>query len=450
MARLDLSKNYNIMATMLRWLSNATSLEYLDLSGCGSLTVEPPQVALGALINLKGLDLSSNSLEGDILGILSNVSGGGLKHLDLSQNYFTGTITRIVRSLRHLQHLDLSDNSNVAGHVPDLLGNLTSLRHLSLRDNNLIDGEIPPTMGHFVRLEHLDLSHTRITGDVPSSIGNLSDLVYLDLAGCSITGQIPPSVGNLTEREYLDLSSNDVVGSIPETIGSMVHLETLNLFDNSVAGQLPETMGRLRRLKSLDIADNKLSGQLPTAMGDLCNLTLLDLSYNNIAGDLTDLLRGLSTCSRGSSLLSLFMKDNNLSGIIPSSMGQLSQLEYLFLSSNSLVGNITEAHFSNLTKLFEFTIVSNSLNVILPNDWLPPFSVFFIDMSSCHIGAKFPDWIQTQQELHSLYLSGVGLSGSLPAWFSDFSKGLQDLDMSSNNLTSTSLVFGFLERLARS
>ncbi|CAL9174756.1 unnamed protein product [Musa hybrid cultivar] len=74
MARLDLSKNYNIMVTMLRWLSNATSLEYLDLSGCG--------------INLKGLDLSSNSLEGDILGILSNVSGGGLKHLDLSQNYF--------------------------------------------------------------------------------------------------------------------------------------------------------------------------------------------------------------------------------------------------------------------------------------------------------------------------------------------------------------------------
>ncbi|CAD5183516.1 unnamed protein product, partial [Musa acuminata subsp. malaccensis] len=71
-ATLDLSSNSNITSAMLRWLSNATSLENLLLSGCGSLTIESVQVALGALLNLKKLDLSDNSLEGEIREILNN------------------------------------------------------------------------------------------------------------------------------------------------------------------------------------------------------------------------------------------------------------------------------------------------------------------------------------------------------------------------------------------
>ncbi|CAD5183533.1 unnamed protein product, partial [Musa acuminata subsp. malaccensis] len=70
-ATLDLSGNSNV-TSVLRWFSNATSLENLLLSGCRSLTIESVQVALGALLNLKKLDLSDNSLEGEIREILNN------------------------------------------------------------------------------------------------------------------------------------------------------------------------------------------------------------------------------------------------------------------------------------------------------------------------------------------------------------------------------------------
>ncbi|THU62277.1 hypothetical protein C4D60_Mb01t03430 [Musa balbisiana] len=310
-ATLYLSGNSNVTSAMLRWLSNATSLEKLVLSGCWSLTIESAQVAL---LNLKKLDLSDNSLEGEILEILNNVSSS------------------------------------------------SSLKHLDLRWNQL-------------------------SGDIPETIGDLQSLQFLYL-GC-----------------------------------------------NAINGQIPKTIGRLHQLQVLGMSYNNLSGQIPMTMGGLCNLINLSLSNNNIGGELSNLFDGLSTCSHRASLSSLILEGNNLSGIIPTSMGQLSQLYTVDLSSNSLVGNITEAHFSNLTNLSKFIIASNSLNVILPNDWLPPFSASIIDMSFCHLGGKFPDWIQTQQQLQILHLFGVGVSGSLPVWFSDFSKGLKYLNLSSNYLT---------------
>ncbi|CAL9115856.1 unnamed protein product, partial [Musa textilis] len=385
-ATLALSANFNITSAMLRWLSNATSLEYVYLSSSGSPTIESVQVAVASLSNLKGLDLSYNSLEGEILELLNNVSSRGLKQLVLRGNYLSGDMPETLQSLRDLEYLDLSGNSNVSVRMPTWLRNLTSLRYLNLQGNKLIGGEIPPIVGDFVQLEHLDLSFTDITGEIPSSIGNLTNL------------------------EFLDISYNNIVGNIPETFG------------------------RLYSLGHLDMSYNNLSGQIPRTMDGLCNLTILILTHNNMGGELTSLLDSLSTCSQGASLSLLWLSGNNLSGIIPPSMSQLSQLQDLDLSSNSLEGNITEAHFSNLTSLLGLRIASNSLNVMLPNDWRPPFSAVLIDMSFCHIGAKFPDWIQTQQQLHYLYLSGVGLSGDLPVWFLNFSKGLRELNLCSNNL----------------
>ncbi|URD73195.1 LRR receptor-like serine threonine-protein kinase [Musa troglodytarum] len=192
-ATLDLSWNSNITSAMLRWLSNATSLEYLLLSGCGSLPIQSLQVTLGALSNLKGLDLSYNSLQGTILGILNNVSSRGLKHLDLRWNQLSGDIPG---SLRDLEYLDLSWNFNVHEHIFASLGNLTNLRHLDLVGNS-ISGEIPPTVGNFGQLEYLDLSRNGIIGKIPESIGNLSNLVELHLSANNIVGCIPKTLGKI-------------------------------------------------------------------------------------------------------------------------------------------------------------------------------------------------------------------------------------------------------------
>uniref|UniRef100_A0A804IHW1 Leucine-rich repeat-containing N-terminal plant-type domain-containing protein n=1 Tax=Musa acuminata subsp. malaccensis TaxID=214687 RepID=A0A804IHW1_MUSAM len=479
-ATLDLSQNSNIILTMLRWLSNATSLEYLYLSDCGSLIMEPLQVGLASLSNMKELDLSYNFLRGEILGILSNVSGG-LKHLDLSWNYLSGDITQTLRSLRHLEYLTLLGNSNITGHIAYLLGNLTNLRHLGLWDN-LISGEIPPTVGNFVQLEYLDLSYNSIAGEIPPSIGNLTGLVILDLSKNFITGQIPSSLGHLTNLESLDLSWNNVVGCIPETFGTLIHmtrlhlsrnqiseqipesigdlqnLQFLSLDNNALTGQIPKTIGRLHRLQKLDVSYNNLSGQIRTTMGGLCNLTMLDLSYNNIGGELTNLLDDLSTCSQGASLSSLILEGNNLSGIIPSSMGQLSRLYDLFLTSNSfvldlssndLIGSLPSSlgNFSAMIEIQNDTWsvlhVDNyyySESILLTTkgeiaDYTTVLSlVTFIDLSNNHLSGEIPKELIKLLGLRFLNLSNNHLTGRIPEKIGDM-KQLESLDLSVNNLT---------------
>ncbi|CAL9116816.1 unnamed protein product, partial [Musa acuminata var. zebrina] len=343
-ATLDLSSNSNITSAMLRWLSNATSLENLVLSGCGSLTIESLQVALGALSNLKGLDLSYNSLQGTILGILNNVSSRDFKHLDLSNNGLSGDIPQTLWRLRRLEYLDLHRNFYVKVHLLALLANFTNLRHLDL-GYNLIGGEIPPTVGNFVRLEYLDLSNNGINGKIPESIGNLTNLVGLDLSWNKI---------------ILYLSDNRIFGQIPETIGGLQNLQMFNLKYNFISGQIPKSIGGLQNLQMLSLEDNLISGQIPETIGGLQNLKLLILDFNSITGQIP-----------------------NSIGPLPKTMGSL---------------------FSRLR-------------------------------------AELPAWLQTQTRLTFLYLRQVGLYGNLPVWFANFSRGLQTLDMGSNNLQGENKLF---------
>ncbi|CAL9167905.1 unnamed protein product, partial [Musa hybrid cultivar] len=430
--KLDLSGYSNLNTTILRWLSHASSLAYLDLSYCSGIDIESLQVTLGALSNLKELYLLDNSLEGEIFGMIMNVSSR-LKHLDLSWNSLSGDIGQILRSLGSLEYLALDEN-NFDGDILEMVKNApSSLQYLSLKFSH-ITGEIPQKIKNLTNLEYLDLSYTNITEAIPMAIGDLINLENLRLWGNKISGQIPEIIGNLTNLKYLDLSDNNITGGIPTTFADLINLQRLILGGNKISGQILEIIGNLKNIRELDLSDNFFSGQIPETFNRLYNLQIfIDLSFNPIGGELTDLIDALPDCNQGASLY-IYIRANNLSGIVPSSIGQLSALRELDISSNLLEGNITEAHFSKLINLVNLDISYNSLNVILPNDWLPPFNAYRIIMSSCHMRTKFPAWIQTQTNLGDLSLSGVGLFGHLPTWFSDFSKGLWGLNLSSNNL----------------
>ncbi|CAL9171807.1 unnamed protein product, partial [Musa hybrid cultivar] len=534
--KLDLSGYSNLTTTILRWLSHASSLAYLDLSYCSGIDIESLQVTLGALSNLKALDLQYNGIKGEIFGMIMNVSrrlkyldlssnslsgdmgqilrshspfgmkmnvSSRLKHLDLSGNSLSGDIGQISRSLGSLEYLALDDNkfngdilemvknapsslqylslrfNHITGEIPQNVKNLTNLEYLNLSYNNItgdilmafcdlfnlkslilqgnnISRQIPKTIGNLTNLEYLNLSYNNITGAIPMAIGDLINLESLRLWGNKISRQIPEIIGNLTNLKCLDLSYNNIIGGIPKAFADLINLQGLILGGNKISGQIPETIGNLRNIRWLDLSDNFFSGQIPETfnrlynlqsldlsynhltklvygtLNKLCNLSFIDLSFNPIGGELTDLIDTIPDCQGAN--LDIYIRANNLSGIVPSSIGQLSALYGLDISSNLLEGNITEAHFSKLTNLVNLDISNNSLDVILSDDWLPPFNAQSIIMSSCHMGTKFPAWIQTQTNLKDLSLSGVGLLGHLPTWFSDFSKGLWSLNLSSNNL----------------
>ncbi|KAG6514672.1 hypothetical protein ZIOFF_025041 [Zingiber officinale] len=268
-----------------------------------------------------------------------------------------------------------------------------------------------------------------ITSNMSSN--GLSDEGFSSWAGgdyCSWKG-IPETIGNNQNLRVLHLEGNSITGQIPRTMGDLCNLTEIDLSYNKHHRKDSRELGEAR----LAAGGNSITGQIPRTMSDLCNLTELNLSQNKIDGELTDLLDGLSSCAHGTPRPSLNAQGNKLSGSIPTRLGKLSQIENLYLSSNSFQGDINETHFSNLTNLYLLNISSNSLNVMLSSDWIPPFThVFYIDMSYCHLPA-FPNWVRTQTSLRFLYLSSVGLSGNFQVWFSILELAAVYLD--SNNLT---------------
>jgi len=89
------------------------------------------------------------------------------------------------------------------------------------------------------------------------------------------------------------------------------------------------------KVKKLELYDLNLTGKIPTEIGQLVNLNYLSLSSNNLTGKIP------TEIGRLVNLNSLFLYNNNkLTGKIPTEIGQLVNLNFLSLYNNKLTGKI--------------------------------------------------------------------------------------------------------------
>ncbi|KAI8822813.1 hypothetical protein BJ741DRAFT_86809 [Chytriomyces cf. hyalinus JEL632] len=93
-----------------------------------------------------------------------------------------------------------------------------------------------------------------------------------------------------------------------------------------------------------DLFNNQLTGTIPTELGQLTSLTQLYLSSNQLTGSIPTELGRLT------SLNTLSLSSNQLTGSIPTELGRLTSLKTLRLASNRLSGSIP-CEFSNLKAL---------------------------------------------------------------------------------------------------
>ena len=96
-----------------------------------------------------------------------------------------------------------------------------------------------------------------------------------------------------------------------------------------------------------------MTGAIPSQLGNLSNLEDLWLSSNQLSGSMPAELGNLS------SLRVLALSDNNLSGPIPSELGNLSNLRRLWLAENQLTGALPGS-LTNLSLVWQFFFGANA------------------------------------------------------------------------------------------
>ena len=333
-----------------------------------------------------------------------------LSFLNLSSNDFEGRpIPSFLGSMGSLRYLDLS-SAGFGGVVPHRLGNLSTLHHLDLRYNNELYVENLDWISHLSFLKYLDMDGIDLHREVHwlESMSMIPSLSELYLSDCRLDRNMVSylSYDNFTSLTVLHLSGNDFNQEIPNWLFNFTSLVALDLSVNQFKGQIPESFGQLKYLESLNLGFNSFHGPIPTSIGNL------------------------------SSLRNLFLEENPLiNGTLPESLGLLSNLEDLDVGGTSLTGNISEVHFTTLSKLKLLLISETSLSFHVNSNWNPPFQLEELDANSCKMGLKFPAWLQTQKSLSYLFLSSSGIVDTTPNWFWKWASSIQRIHLSDNQIS---------------
>ena len=363
------------------------------------------------------------------------------------------------------------DDPTVYGTIPDGIDALTALQSLYLT-NNKISGTFPANLAACTELTELHISDTQVSGTLPDSLGDLNNLKNeLWLHNNKLTGSIPESINKLTFVERLTMGDNQLTGTIPQGVVELTELKSLHLQRNKISGTLPSGLDAFVKmtelalqhndlsgtfptstslklppiLTSLNVHENELSGSLPANLGTLApHLKHLRAGGNLISGALPDMAAWPTT------LITLELRGNQISGTIPPTIKTLVNLELLAVGNNYLdlyvkydkgVSGATvparfegESEAERIAATNVYAPTKYGLTGTLPAELGLLTNLAKLNLANNHLSGSLPEELGDMTALTGIALASNRISGSIPKEIGKLSI-LRSLDFGQNPIT---------------
>ncbi|MCB0487759.1 MAG: T9SS type A sorting domain-containing protein [Cyclobacteriaceae bacterium] len=167
------------------------------------------------------------------------------------------------------------------------------------------------------------------------------------------------------------------------------------------------------RVRFLKLITNNLTGTLPTELGDLDALFVLDISNNNLSGSIPESIGNLEELATLALRQNGLFSGTSLTGQIPESIGNLTNLTQLDLGQNDLSGEIPST-LLNLTQLESLDISGNGFSGTISLVLTDLTQLTYLNIGDNEFSGPVPTDISKLNQLRTLILIANELSGSLP------------------------------------
>ena len=181
------------------------------------------------------------------------------------------------------------------------------------------------------------------------------------------------------------------------------------------------------RVTSLELTENNLSGPIPSELGNLANLELLALNHNDLRGSIPAEIGNLA------SLQELFLAYTNVSGPIPAEIGNLTNLEWLAISFNDNLNGPIPVELGKLANLKALGLGFNDLSGPIPIELGNLTNLEELLLGANDLSGPIPIELGNLTNLEYLLLTENDLSGPIPAALGNL-PNLFHLYLSENNL----------------
>jgi Leucine-rich repeat (LRR) protein len=413
-------------------------------------------------------NVSANNLhEGAWPGV--SISNGHITGLTLNFSGITGAVPVSIGNLKYLRTFSLNTggfSANLSTTDLNVFAPLDSLTSLTLRFCQL-QGNIPASWGRLKNLVTLNLRSNNLTGVLPAQISEMTKLQTLDvsynklqnadrsLANIALssadfsyqTVQIPVIEINGAEIT-VDLPAYCTYG-INDGTGSFNNRIFFNLYVNNtiVTGNFSSTEDGSLTFKNVDQYGIKLTDQIKIVQSggsaDATSLNYASISFgmplieaeyailkqlfsatngNNWTQKWNTALNNLHETSwygvgiKDGHVISIALPGNNLTGSLPTELGNLSRLETLNLQFNAITGSIP-ANINNLRNLKALNLQGNQLSGTIPS-------------------------LSVITSLRKLYLSDNLFAGTIPSQFNQLAN-IEILDLSGNRFDAIATPFTY-------
>ena len=193
-------------------------------------------------------------------------------------------------------------------------------------------------------------------------------------------------------------------------------------FNCNLSGLIPSTISNWTAITYLflgyhpisTIPEQTLIGPVPDEIGNLSNLQNLYLQGNGFSGQIPDIFSNLAN------LRVLWLDNNNFEGQIPESIWQLGNIRELYLEHNNLSGQISSS-IENLTYLQHFWVNHNSFSGALPDELFTLNNLIKLKVNNNSFEGNISSNIGSLSNLEVLDFSYNNFEGLIPNSVCDLS-----------------------------